>query len=90
VTVNQVITTLEDLIGRGQARSPRLAGRRSASHLGRCLGRAAGAGFRPKVALRDGLAAEVAWLREIVDLWPRPGWTSAAVCYTKVLTKPET
>jgi len=67
VTVNQVIATLEDLIGRparvdlqGWQAGDQHHTWADASAARRVLG------FAPKVSLRDGLAAEVAWLREIV------------------------
>lgn len=67
VTVNQVIATLEDLIGR-QARLDRQGWQAGDQHHTWADASAArqALGFAPKVGLRDGLAAEVAWLREIV------------------------
>jgi nucleoside-diphosphate-sugar epimerase len=66
VTVNQVIATLEDLIGR-PARLDRHGWQAGDQHHTWADASAARRvlGFVPKVALRDGLAAEVAWLREI-------------------------
>lgn len=67
VTVNQVIATLEDLIGR-PARLDRQGWQAGDQHHTWADASAArqALGFAPKVALRDGLAAEVAWLRGIV------------------------
>ena len=67
VTVNQVIATLEDLIGR-PARLDRQGWQAGDQHHTWADASAArqALGFAPKVGLRDGLAAEVAWLREIV------------------------
>ncbi len=67
VTVNQVIATLEDLIGR-PARLDRQGWQAGDQHHTWADASAARQvlGFAPKVALRDGLAAEVAWLRESV------------------------
>jgi nucleoside-diphosphate-sugar epimerase len=67
VTVNQVIATLEDLIGR-PARLDRHGWQAGDQHHTWADASAARRvlGFVPKVALRDGLAAEVAWLREIL------------------------
>jgi len=67
VTVNQVIATLEDLIGR-PARLDRQGWQAGDQHHTWADASAARRvlGFSPKVGLRDGLAAEVGWLREIV------------------------
>jgi nucleoside-diphosphate-sugar epimerase len=67
VTVNQVIATLEELIGR-PARLDRQGWQAGDQHHTWADASAARRelGFAPKVSLRDGLAAEVAWLREIV------------------------
>ena len=67
VTVNQVIATLEDLIGR-PARLDRQGWQAGDQHHTWADASAArqALGFAPKVGLRDGLAAEVAWLRGIV------------------------
>jgi UDP-glucose 4-epimerase len=67
VTVNQVVATLEDLIGR-PARLDRHGWQAGDQHHTWADASAARRvlGFMPKVALRDGLAAEVAWLREIL------------------------
>jgi nucleoside-diphosphate-sugar epimerase len=67
VTVNQVIATLEELIGR-PARLDRQGWQAGDVHHTWADASAARRvlGFVPKVALRDGLAAEVAWLRESV------------------------
>jgi len=67
VTVNEVIATLEDLIGR-PARADLHGWQAGDQHHTWADATAARQvlGFAPKVALRDGLAAEIAWLREIV------------------------
>jgi len=67
VTVNQVIATLEDLIGR-PARVDRHGWQAGDVHHTWADASAAqqALGFAPKVSLRAGLAAEVAWLREIL------------------------
>jgi len=67
VTVNQVIATLEDLIGRS-ARADLQGWQAGDQHHTWADASAARRvlGFAPKVGLRDGLAAEVAWLREVV------------------------
>jgi nucleoside-diphosphate-sugar epimerase len=67
VTVNHVIATLEDLIGR-PARLDRHGWQAGDVHHTWADASAARRvlGFVPRVALRDGLAAEVAWLREML------------------------
>ena len=67
VTVNQVIATLEELTGR-PARVERSSWQAGDQHHTWADASAARQvlGFTPHTSLRDGLAAEVAWLREII------------------------
>jgi len=67
VTINEVIGTLEELVGRPARveRQGRQAGDVRHTWADTSAARAV-MGFRPQVALREGLAAEVAWLREIL------------------------
>jgi nucleoside-diphosphate-sugar epimerase len=65
VTVNQVIETLEELVGAPAhvERLPAQAGDQRHTWADTSAART-GLGYRPRVRLREGLAAEVAWLRE--------------------------
>jgi nucleoside-diphosphate-sugar epimerase len=67
VTVNQVITTLEGLVGRPARvdRQDPVAGDQRHTWADTSAARQA-LGFQPRVSLGEGLAAEVAWLRERV------------------------
>jgi nucleoside-diphosphate-sugar epimerase len=68
VTVNQVIATLEDLVGRPARvkRQERRAGDQRHTWADTSAARE-NLGFAPQVKLREGLAMEVAWLRKEVE-----------------------
>jgi UDP-glucose 4-epimerase len=70
VSVNQVLATLEEILGRPVRRESRPPQPGDVRHTWADTSRAAELlGFQPHVALRDGLAQEVAWLR--AELAPR-------------------
>ncbi len=68
VSVNQVLATLEEILGRPIRREHRPVQPGDVSHTWADTQRArAVLGFEPKVSLRDGLVAEAAWLRETTE-----------------------
>jgi nucleoside-diphosphate-sugar epimerase len=67
VSVNQVLATLEDILGRPIRREHQAAQPGDVSHTWADTRRAKDTlGFVPKVSLQEGLAREVAWLKEAI------------------------
>ncbi len=68
VSVNQVLATLEEVLGRPIRREHQPPQAGDVSHTWADTRRAKEVlGFAPKVALREGLAREVAWLKETLE-----------------------
>jgi UDP-glucose 4-epimerase len=68
VSVNQVLATLEEVLGRPIRREHQPPQAGDVSHTWADTRRAKEAlGFAPRVALREGLAREVAWLKETLE-----------------------
>jgi nucleoside-diphosphate-sugar epimerase len=68
VSVNQVLATLEDILGRPIRREHQPLQAGDVSHTWADTRRAKDAlGFSPEVSLRDGLAREVAWLKDAMS-----------------------
>ena len=69
VSVNQVLATLEDILGHPIRREHQAAQPGDVSHTWADTRRAQDTlGFAPKVSLQEGLAREVAWLKEAIRL----------------------
>jgi len=69
VSVNRVLATLEDILGHPIRRRHQAAQPGDVSHTWADTRRAKDTlGFAPKVSLQDGLAREVAWLKEAIRL----------------------